>query len=36
MILDIGPQTVKKIKSMIDFASTVFWNGPVGVFEKAF
>ena len=34
MILDIGPQTVKKIKYMIDLASTVFWNGPVGVFEK--
>jgi phosphoglycerate kinase len=33
MILDIGPQTVLALKSVIAGAGTIVWNGPVGVFE---
>jgi phosphoglycerate kinase len=32
-ILDIGPQTAKKLAALIEKAGTVVWNGPVGVFE---
>ncbi|MGD8414243.1 MAG: phosphoglycerate kinase [Candidatus Latescibacterota bacterium] len=32
--VDIGPKTVSLFKSQIDEAKTVFWNGPMGVFEK--
>jgi 3-phosphoglycerate kinase len=32
--VDIGPKTVSLFKSQIDEARTVFWNGPMGVFEK--
>ncbi|MFI7400085.1 phosphoglycerate kinase [Streptomyces sp. NPDC049541] len=31
--LDIGPQTRKLYASKIADAATVFWNGPMGVFE---
>lgn len=31
--MDIGPQTVKKFKEALVGAKTVFWNGPMGVFE---
>jgi phosphoglycerate kinase len=31
--MDIGPQTVKKFKDALTGAKTVFWNGPMGVFE---
>jgi len=31
--LDIGPETVKLINIEIRRAKTVFWNGPMGVFE---
>ncbi|MEA1964459.1 MAG: phosphoglycerate kinase [Candidatus Aerophobetes bacterium] len=31
--LDIGPETIKLFKKIINGAKTVFWNGPVGVFE---
>jgi phosphoglycerate kinase len=35
--VDIGPETIKKYKSLLQDAKTVFWNGPLGVFEiKAF
>ncbi len=33
MILDIGPQTAAAYAALIAKASTVVWNGPVGVFE---
>jgi len=37
MFLDIGPQTIKLFRELILQAGTVFWNGPMGVFEqKAF
>lgn len=37
MGLDIGPQTVKNFTTALKDAATVFWNGPMGVFEnKAF
>jgi phosphoglycerate kinase len=31
--LDIGSETVKKFKEALAGAKTVFWNGPMGVFE---
>ncbi len=31
--VDIGPKTVEKIRLALDGAATVFWNGPMGVFE---
>lgn len=31
--LDIGPKTVKMYQSELNNAETIFWNGPVGVFE---
>jgi len=33
MILDLGPQTVLALKTIIAKAGTIVWNGPVGVFE---
>jgi phosphoglycerate kinase len=34
MGLDIGPETVKLFQKELAGAKTVFWNGPMGVFEK--
>lgn len=31
--LDIGPETVALFNSVLDTAKTVFWNGPLGVYE---
>lgn len=31
--LDIGPQAVARFGGVIEEAETVFWNGPMGVFE---
>jgi len=31
--VDIGPKTVQKYIAALQSASTVFWNGPVGIFE---
>ncbi|MEP7051139.1 MAG: phosphoglycerate kinase [Pseudomonadota bacterium] len=35
MALDIGPDTVRAFATEIAKAKTVFWNGPMGVFEQA-
>ena len=35
MALDIGPKTVSDFEKYIAKAKTVFWNGPMGLFEKA-
>jgi phosphoglycerate kinase len=34
MGLDIGPQTIKNFSAVLSEAATVFWNGPMGVFEN--
>lgn len=34
-IFDIGPETVREYCTHVSTARTVFWNGPMGVFEKA-
>ncbi|MCB9530558.1 MAG: phosphoglycerate kinase [Myxococcales bacterium] len=31
---DVGPKTVAAFKRQIESARTVFWNGPLGVFER--
>jgi phosphoglycerate kinase len=34
MALDIGPATSRRYASEVGRAGTVFWNGPMGVFEN--
>ena len=34
MGLDIGPESVRAFAAVIASAQTVFWNGPMGVFER--
>ena len=34
LILDIGPNTIKKIIKKINESNTVLWNGPAGYFEN--
>ena len=34
MILDIGPNTVKNVKKIINESKTILWNGPAGYFEN--
>ena len=33
MILDIGSQSMERVKGAIDDAATLVWNGPLGAFE---
>jgi phosphoglycerate kinase len=33
MALDIGPETIQLFATEISLASTIIWNGPMGVFE---
>jgi phosphoglycerate kinase len=33
MIVDIGPETVAAYSEQLEKAKTVFWNGPMGIFE---
>jgi phosphoglycerate kinase len=35
MALDVGPETVKAFAARIGKAKTVFWNGPMGLFENS-
>src|SRR6185437_85544 len=35
MGLDIGPESVRAFAEVLSGARTVFWNGPMGVFEMA-
>ncbi len=34
LYLDIGPNTIKLYQEIISYAKTVFWNGPMGVWEN--
>jgi phosphoglycerate kinase len=34
MAVDIGARTLKRFVAAISEAKTIFWNGPMGVFEK--
>jgi len=34
MALDIGPRSVAMFEKLIERAQSVFWNGPMGLFEK--
>jgi len=31
--LDIGPESVRRFTALLSNAKTIFWNGPMGVFE---
>jgi phosphoglycerate kinase len=33
MGLDVGPQSLRRFAGVVSSAQTVFWNGPMGVFE---
>lgn len=35
MALDVGPETIKAFAAEIAKAKTVFWNGPMGLFENS-
>ncbi len=32
-IVDIGPQTIRNFREELQTCKTVFWNGPVGIYE---
>ncbi|HWC65894.1 MAG TPA: phosphoglycerate kinase, partial [Thermoanaerobaculia bacterium] len=34
MALDIGPKTIEQFGRLLADAKTIFWNGPMGVFEN--
>lgn len=33
MILDFGPQSIRRVEGILDSCQTLLWNGPLGVFE---
>ena len=33
--VDIGPKTIAKYQAILSKAKTIFWNGPMGIFEIA-
>jgi phosphoglycerate kinase len=35
MVVDIGPAARARFREVLGSARTVFWNGPMGVFEVA-
>ena len=35
-IMDAGPETMKMLKTYVDEAKTILWNGPLGNYEKGF
>ena len=32
-VVDIGPQTIERYTATLGTAKTIFWNGPMGIFE---
>jgi phosphoglycerate kinase len=34
LAVDIGPKTIARYSEVLSQAKTIFWNGPMGVFEK--
>ncbi|MCS7468878.1 phosphoglycerate kinase [Stieleria sp. ICT_E10.1] len=34
-IVDVGPETVQRFLAQLRSVSSVFWNGPLGIYEKA-
>jgi phosphoglycerate kinase len=34
MALDVGPKTLEQFERLLQPAKTIFWNGPMGVFER--
>jgi len=35
MALDVGQKTLEQFERLLEPAKTIFWNGPLGVFEKS-
>ena len=33
VVVDIGPETARRFGDLVQTAATVFWNGPLGVYE---